>query len=65
MANRNQSTDKQNDLRKKRKGYTSRTSSQGQKASSGGRPETDNQGRPTADNPQTRNARTGFSGKKM
>ena len=34
---------------KQRKGDTSRTSSQGQKLSSGGRKETDNKGRPTSD----------------
>ena len=34
---------------KQRKGDTSRTSSQGQKLSSGGRKETDNKGRPALD----------------
>ena len=65
MANsNNQSKGRRKEMRKERKGDTSRTSNQGQKLSSGGRAETDNQGRPTDDNPQTgRNGRTGSSGK--
>ncbi len=53
-----------NELRKKRKGYITRTSSQRQKFSSNGRPETNNQGTPTDHNPRgILNKRTGSSEK--
>jgi hypothetical protein len=61
MANSNREKGRQDQPRKNRKGDTSRTSSQGRKLSSGGRPEADNQGKPKADNPQ-RGERTGVEG---
>ncbi len=60
----NSRDNQRNELRKKRKGYTSRTSSHGQKFSSGGRPEKNDEGRPTDHNTQgTLNKRTGGSEK--
>gem|GEM_PF-4525638 len=53
-----------NEMPKRRKGDTTRTSNKGQKSGSGGRPETNNQGRPRQDNPQSsENTSTGSSGK--
>ncbi len=60
----NSRDNQRNELRKKRKGYTTRTSSQGQKFSTEGRPETDNQRRPRDHQLQvTLNRRTGSSEK--
>ena len=51
---------------RQRKGDTSRTSNQGQKLSSGGRKQTDNKGRPTADNPESKEDKTTVvSGRRM
>ena len=52
MPQSNNHTRKEN--RKTRKGDTARTSNRGQKLSSGGTTETDNQGHPNEDNPQNR-----------
>jgi hypothetical protein len=64
MSRSNQLRQQRNELRKKRKALTSRTSNQEQKLSSGGGRDADNQGWLNVDNPKNAE-RTGERGRKI